>query len=406
MRETPTGPTAARPVGVRVPRFDLEARPHLVLMELTRACDLACRHCRAESVTDRSPDELTTGELEAVFDDLGSLGSPRPIVVLSGGDPLKRPDLAHLVAHATAAGARVAISPAGTPLVTRKRLAVLRSAGAGAASFSIDGASAKTHDAFRQVDGSLAWTLAACRAAKDVGLRLQVNTTVSAATVHELPEVLRLVAELGANTWSVFFLVPVGRGGALAALSAEETEDVVAFLHDASAIVPLKTTEAPQYRRLVLSRQPGADDGEDRGVLYRELRARLEELRPLFATPRPEHGRRSVETGGPKRSPFAVGDGRGVVFVSRSGEIYPSGFLPLSAGNVRETPLTECYASSPLFRSLRDPARLGGRCGRCAFAGVCGGSRAQAFARTGDPLAEDPTCPYVPSGVEAEPEAV
>lgn len=376
-------------------RFDLRTRPFLVLFELTRACDLACHHCRADAMPKADPDELSTREVRAVLDDLASLGSPRPIVVFTGGDPLQRSDLTSLVRHATTSGLAAAVSPAGTPRASRERLGELRAAGARTVSLSLDGASPASHDALRGVEGSFAWTLSACRAAQAAGLRLQVNTTVSAETVAELPETLRLVAELGASLWSVFFLVPLGRASALSALSAQQTEDVLAFLAEAAGMMPLKTTEAPAYRRVLLQRQAGTA-ALALGPLYEDLRRRLELVGPVprvriadSASPAP--------AGPPRRGPLAVGDGRGVIFVSHRGDVYPSGFLPLAAGNVRQVPLSSIYARSPLLQALRDPSRLSGRCGKCELAEVCGGSRAQAYARSGDPLGEDPTCAYEPA---------
>jgi radical SAM protein len=387
------------PRGLRLPTLDVAQRPFLVLFELTRACDLACRHCRAEAIPNRHPDELSEGEVAAVLDDLAALGPPRPIVVLTGGDPFKRPDLTELVGHGAARGLAMAVSPSGTPLVTRRRLVELRRAGTRVVSFSIDGAGPAAHDSFRGVQGSHRRTLEACREAVEAGLRLQVNTTVTAGTVGELPGIVELVRGLGAGLWSVFFLVATGRGRELASLSAEQTEDVLHFLYDASALVPLKTTEAPQYRRVVAARAAGAASmPSGRGPLYRSLGAALAEVverNPPRTRPRP---RSSALPGPPAafRPPLAVGEGRGVVFVSHTGEVSPSGFLPLVAGNVRDRPLTAIYRRAPLFRSLRDPGRLGGRCGRCELRRVCGGSRARAFATYGDPLAEDPGCPYVP----------
>lgn len=372
-------------------RFDVGSRPFLVLMELTRACDLACRHCRADSVPRRDPAELTTEELEGVFEDLASLGPPRPRVVLTGGDPLQRPDLDALVARAAGLGLSVAVSPAGTPRATEERFAALRAAGAGAVSLSIDGEGAPSHDAFRRVAGSFDWTVQACRAATAAGLRLQINTTVSADTVADLPGIARLVSELGAVMWSVFFVVPVGRGQRLTPLDAADTEDVLHFLHDLAPLVPLKTTEAPAYRRVIVQAQEGGGAWRP-GPLYQQLHRRLARSWPDAAAPPAA----PPAPAGPRRAPLSVGDGRGVVFVSHHGEVQPSGFLPLIAGNVRDTPLTRIYSESPLLRSLRDPALLGGRCGVCEFAAVCGGSRSQAYGRSGDPLAEDASCPYLP----------
>ena len=378
---------------IRRLRFDTSARPFLVLFELTRACDLACRHCRAESIPDRDPRELSTEEVEAVLDDLAAIGAPRPRVVFTGGDPLRRPDLQTLVTHGAKAGLSMSVSPAGTRRATASALGALRSCGATAVSFSIDGATAAVHDAFRGVHGSFGWTTDACRATQRVGLRLQVNTTVTAQTVLELPGIARLVDEMQAAMWSVFFVVPTGRADMSHALSAEATEDVLAFLYDLAPRVPLKTTEAPSFRRLLVHREEGRARRKP-GPLYRELHARLFAEWPLVERSSAD---RMALAGDRRRAPLAVGDGRGVVFVSHTGEVQPSGFLPLVVGNVRDTPLPVLYASAPLLRALRDPALHHGRCGRCELHAICGGSRAQAYARSGDPLAEDPTCDYWPA---------
>lgn len=387
--------------GVRHLRYDLGRRPFLVLFELTRACELACRHCRAEAKRERDADELSTHEVATVLDDLGALGAPRPIVVFTGGDPLMRPDLFELVRHGVAAQLAVSVAPAGTPRATPDALRELRQAGVATVSFSLDGASARTHDDFRQTQGSFNWTVAACTEARRAGLRLQLNTTVTADTVHELPEMLHLARRLEVGLWSVFFLVPMGRGSALEPLPAEDIEDTLEFLFEAATAVPLKTTEAPQYRRIVLEHVAGTSAGSSaRGPLYAQLHERLEAL-GVSATAPAAPIRPAGPGGDHRRPPLAVGDGRGVVFISSRGDVQPSGFLPLAAGNVRQRPLPEIYSDSELFRALRDPDRLGGRCGRCEYREPCGGSRARAYAAGGDPLAEDPGCPYEPAAPQA-----
>jgi radical SAM protein len=376
---------------VRELRFDTRERPFLVLFELTGACDLACRHCRAEASPARAADELTTAEVSTVLDDLASLEAPRPIVVLTGGDPFKRDDVAALVAHGSGRGLAMAVSPSGTPLASASNLEGIRRAGARTVSFSLDGASPATHDAFRQVTGSFQWTVMGCRLARQAGLRVQLNSTVTADTVHELPALLVLARELGVSLWSVFFLVAAGRGAALTSLTASETEQVLHFLYEAAPSLPLKTTEAPQYRRVVIERsQHAGGEGDFVGPLHEELAAELRRLVPE------SQGAARAPLATSRRPPLAVGDGRGVVFVSRRGDVAPSGFLPLHVGNVRSTPLTDLYRQSPLLQAIRDPDRLAGRCGRCEYRRICGGSRAHAFAATGDPLAEDPMCPYEP----------
>jgi len=219
-------------------RYDVRSRPFIVLFELTRACDLACRHCRAEAKRERDPDELMTGEIVAVLDDLASLGSPRPIVVFTGGDPLVRPDLLNLVRYAVSSQLTASVSPAGTPRATPAVMAELRRAGVRTVSFSLDGARAATHDHFRRTEGSFAWTVAACTSARRAGLRLQLNTTVTAESAVELPEILALALRVGVSLWSVFFLEPTGRGRVMRPLSSNATEDVLEFLHEAATMIP------------------------------------------------------------------------------------------------------------------------------------------------------------------------
>jgi AdoMet-dependent heme synthase len=373
--------------GIRTLRHDPDEQPFIVIWEVTRACGLVCQHCRADAIRDRHPAELSTAEGRRLLDELASFGPPRPLVVLTGGDPFEREDLEELVAYGTAKGLHVSLSPSVTPRLTGPTLARLRDAGAKAVSLSLDGATAATHDGFRGVDGVYEATLDAARTIRGLGLRLQLNTTVTQRTVAELPAVLRHAIDLDAALWSVFFLVPTGRGGSLDALDAHETEDVLHWLHDASRLVAIKTTEAPQFRRVVLQRRrDDASEPPATGPLYGELRDASADLLTASA---PERRRTP-------RPPLDVNAGKGFVFVDHLGSVYPSGFLPLPAGSVRHTPITELYRRAPLLRQLRDPDRFGGRCGRCEFRGVCGGSRSRAYATTGDPLGEDPTCSYEP----------
>ena len=386
-------PRAGRGPVVRHPRYDLHQRPFLVIWEVTRACDLACRHCRAEARPDRDRLELTTGEGMRLMEEVAAFGSPPPLLVLTGGDPFKREDLFDLVRYGSDIGLPVSVSPSGTPLVTPQRLARLREAGAVALSLSVDGSTPEIHDGFRRVPGVFRWTLNAWKAARELGFKVQINTTVTPHNVEDLPNILALVRELGAMTWSVFFLVPTGRGRTLGQLSAEEMEDVLHFLYEADKVVPLKTTEGHQFRRVVLQRQVlerlGVPPqrvlalGETYRRLREGLRRRLPDVDPDAPSPM-------------RRTPLDVNAGRGFVFISHVGTVHPSGFLPLAAGNVRRRSLQDIYRHSPLFVALRAADRLGGRCGRCEFRFVCGGSRSRAFATLGDPLAEEPLCPYEP----------
>lgn len=379
-----------RPEGrpIRSLHLDTDDRPFIVIWETTRACQLACAHCRADAVLHRDPRELTTADGKALLDDLAAYGAPRPIVVLTGGDPFERPDLAELVAYGHGLGLSMALSPSVTPRLTLDVLTELRAAGAGAVSLSLDGATAETHDGFRRVEGVFDATLRAAGWVHEAGLRLQLNSTVTADNVHELPALLEHVVKLGAGLWSVFFLVPTGRGEHLRPADADTIEEVLHWLHDVSGHVAIKSTEAPHFRRVAIQRARSADVDADfpPGELRQRLRA--ETIERLGAS---SGERRS-------RPPLNVNAARGFSFIDHLGSVYPSGFLPLAAGSLRDKPFSEIYRTSELLRSLRDPEQLGGRCGRCEFRVACGGSRSHAFAVSGDPLAEDPSCAYQPRG--------
>ncbi|WP_237561333.1 TIGR04053 family radical SAM/SPASM domain-containing protein [Halostella pelagica] len=350
---------------MRPSAVDLDERPFVLVWEVTQACELACEHCRADAQERRHPDELTTAEGKALLDEAREFGDGQ-LVVLSGGDPLARDDVVDLVTYGTEQGLRMTLTPSGTGSLTPPAIEAFADAGLRRMALSLDGGSAGSHDAFRGESGSFEQTVAAAEAAHDAGLPLQINTTVCAETVDELPAIRDLVADLGAVLWSVFFLVPVGRGRVLDPVSPEKAERVMEWLHEVSDAAPfgVKTTEAPHYRRVGLERADG--DG-------------------TAAPDRDAIGRRA-----------GIRAGNGFAFVSHVGEVYPSGFLPAAAGDVREDSLVDVYRHDELFQSLRNPDALGGKCGSCPFRFVCGGSRSRAYAHTGDPLASDPLCAYVP----------
>jgi AdoMet-dependent heme synthase len=375
------------PHPIRHPAIDVSQRPFMVIWEVTRACDLACRHCRAEAAPHPHRDELTTDEARALIDQVAAFGSPPPLFILTGGDPIKRPDLLSLIEYATTRRLPVALSPSATPRLTSQAIAGARAAGAVALSLSLDGDSRATHDAFRGVSGVFDRTLDAWDAALRCGLKMQINTTVTGGNVMALPGIARLVRERGAMAWSVFFLVPVGRGEGLPQITPAECEDVLHFLYDVGAALPLKTTEGHHFKRVVLQRTIL----ERRGITPDSVLA----LGPLYHALKTMLGPWPPGSGR-RRSPMDVNAGRGFVFVSHTGSVHPSGFMPLPAGNVRRRPLGEIYRDSPLLRALRDPASWHGRCARCEFHAVCGGSRSRAYAATGDPTGDDPLCAYVP----------
>jgi len=378
------------PPPVRVPRHAPADRPFIVIWEATQACPLACRHCRASARPQRDPGELSTDEASDLMAQVAEFGRPAPLFVITGGDPFARPDLTTLVRQGTRLGLAVAVAPSGTPTLTREALARLRRAGAHAVSLSLDGADPAHHDGLRGVDGVFEATMRAWDDAAALGLKVQINTTVTRGTVTELPDIANHVRRRGAQLWSVFFLVPTGRGRTLPALGPAGTEDVLNILYDLGEQLPVKTTEAHHFRRVCLQRATLARLGIPHepalrlGPLYRRLRDRLDEL-GLTGPPR----RR-------RRPPLQVSGGNGFAFVSHRGHVHPSGFLPVSAGNVRTQRLADIYRRSPLFTGVRDHTRLRGRCGACEFRTVCGGSRARAYAVTGDLYAEEPTCGYQP----------
>lgn len=360
---------------------DLDRRPILVFWESTRACGLACAHCRAEAQAVPVPGELTTAEGLAFIDSLAAFERPAPILVVTGGDALMRPDLAELITHAKAAGVTVALSPSVTPLLTDGRLAELRELGVKVASLSLDGASAATHEGMRGIPGHLPATLDALQRMRAHGFVVQVNTVVTPDNVGELPAIAKIVHDSDAAIWEVFFLVNVGRGSSMRELGPDDNEDVCHFLYDASQYgFVVRTVEGPMFRRVVRWRDEGRQ--APTGALYSRLAAGLREQLGPPSAPSKAHTK-------------GTRDGRGIVFVSATGDIYPAGFLPIALGNVREHDIVDVYRDHPLLRRIR-AAEFGGKCGRCEYRELCGGSRARAFAATGDALGEDPACAYQP----------
>ncbi len=364
------------------PPVDYSLRPMLVFWETTRACQLACQHCRASATPQALPGELSHDEGMALLEEVAGFGRPHPILVLTGGDCLLRPDLFDLVARATELGIPTALSPSVTPALTPAAIARIVDSGVRAVSISLDGATAGTHEGVRGIAGHFPKTLDAIRALVAAGLTVQVNTTVMRANVAEMADIAKLMVDLGVHIWEVFFLVHVGRGVATGALDPAEHEDICHLLYDAAHYgFIVRTVEAPFFRRVVTTRRAGAP-GPD-SPLYLQLSTRL---RSLVGEP----------TQRPSAHTAATRDGKGIVFVAHDGDVYPAGFLPVKLGNVREQSLTEIYRDHPSLVDIR-AARFSGRCGVCEFADLCGGSRARAYASSGDVLGEDPACAYQPT---------
>jgi radical SAM protein len=354
--------------------MDFNERPYIAIWEVTQACDLACVHCRACAQLKRHLLELSTDEGKQLIDEIAEMKVP--VFVLTGGDPIKRPDLFELIEYATKVGVRVSLTPSATPLLTREIIHRLKQSGLARLAVSLDGSNREIHDAFRGMAGSFDRTMEAIAWANEAGLPVQINTTFSRRNYDDFDSISRLIESKKIALWCVFFLVPTGRGKLEGVLSADEFEQIFANLYrlSRSADFDIKTTEAQHYRRYVLQQN----------VLMKKTEA----VKTSAHKPADTIG----------RSPRGLNDGKGFVFISHTGEVYPSGFLPISGGNIRMESLSHIYRESPIFRKLRTPDELGGKCGECEFRHVCGGSRSRAYAVTGDPMAEEPCCSYLPKG--------
>ncbi len=355
-------------------KADFDVNPLMFYYEVTTACDLVCKHCRASAQENSHPDQLTTEESKALLDQIATFPR-RPTLVMTGGDPLKRADLFDLIRHAVAAGLQVALTPSATPLATKEAFQSAKDAGVRRLGISLDGPDGQTHDAFRGWQGSFDRTLEMLADARELGLAVQINTTITRRNFHQIEEMAELLSAQGIAMWSVFFLIPVGRGVEEERIAPEQYEEAFERLWIESKRQPygVKTTEAPHYRRYVLARDgnplagPGAGNGNSRSHSH--------------------------------RAPLGVRDGNGIMFVSHTGEIFPAGFLPLVCGRFPNDSVVDVYQNHPTFRALRDPEKFSGDCGVCEYRYVCGGSRSRAYAVTGDPLAGEPDCVYQPGQI-------
>ncbi len=357
---------------------DFSLSPFIVIWEVTQACDLACIHCRAEARPWRNPGELTTKEGYRLIDEIKRFGSP--LLVFTGGDPVKRKDIYDLMGYSVARGLRTTITPSATPLLTREAIQKFKESGVSRIAISLDGSCPEIHDSFRGVNGSFGWTMRVIEDCVQEEIPLQINTTVTRHNFDDLTNIAYLIEKFNIVLWSVFFLVPTGRGKKRDGISPEEYEAAFNIMYDLSKIMPydIKSTEAPHYRRLFIQRS-----------LFESRNAGQSNTTDRIKIKSPDAIGRAF--GG-------INDGKGFVFISHTGEVFPSGFLPISAGNVRQKSIVDIYRNSPLFKELRDYTRLKGKCGVCEFKQICGGSRARAFAITGDYMESEPYCVYIPKG--------
>ena len=350
---------------------DCAARPAVVIWEPTRACDLACLHCRATAQPKRSNFELSTYEGYKLIDEIAVLAPP--VFILTGGDPLKRSDIFEFINYASRRGLRTTLTPSATPLLTRDAIVRMAESGLARISLTLDASTAAAHDAHRGIPGAWQLTVDAVRWATEMRLPVEITTTITKENATEIEPMAKLLASLGIATWSLFFSVPPTPGKPATMITAWEAEEIFGKMYAISKWAPFEVDapEAGHYRRFVLQQ------------LMTERNAGLDELLAQG------HG--------------GINEARAFIFISYTGEVYPSGFLPLPAGNIRHRRLAEIYSSSPLFVSLRDSALLKGKCGVCEYREVCGGSRSRAYAVSRDPLAEEPLCVYLPEGLRSQP---
>ena len=358
----------------RMVHADFDQAPFTIAWEVTRACAYACIHCRADAMHHRDLNELSTEEAFALIDRLADFGNS-PILIFTGGDPMMRRDLNELIAYASQKGLRCSLTPTATALPTKERLEQVRDAGIRRIALSLDAPKPEVHDEFRKVPGSWQRTMDILHRAHDVGLSVQINTTVAKHNVDILDEMVPFIQEVGAVQWSVFFLVPTGRAMLEQMITAEQHEQTFNWLYDLSQNAPfdIKGTAAPMYRRVAIERKK-AEAGN---------------------TPVTFQGAGFQYADGLNRPTKGVNDGNGFLFISHIGEIQPSGFLPLTAGMVRDDDVVDVYRNHKIFTDLRDYSKLKGVCRVCQYVDVCGGQRGRAYGVTGDYLESDPACVLV-----------
>lgn len=358
----------------RMVHADFNLAPFTIAWEVTRACAYACVHCRANALHQRDPRELSTDEAKALIERLAAFEN-HPILIFTGGDPMMRPDLFELIKYAAERGLRCSLTPTATALPTKERLEKARDAGIRRVALSLDAPRPEIHDDFRQVKGSWQRTMKALHRAHGVGLSVQVNTTVAKHNVDILHEMVPFIQEVGAVQWSVFFLVPTGRAMVEQMVSAQQHEKVFNWLYDLSQNAPfdIKATAAPMYRRVAIERKRAENTGKP--VTFQSAGFQYAD--------------------GLHRPTKGVNDGNGFLFISHTGEIQPSGFLPVTAGMVREHDIVDVYRNSQIFKDLRNPDKYKGVCGTCEYRDVCGGQRGRAYGITGDYLESDPACVLV-----------
>lgn len=347
--------------------FSRENNVRMIAWEVTRSCNLNCKHCRAASHRGPYQGELSTGQCLRLIDDIA--GVSKPVIILTGGEPLLRPDIFELAAYGTQKGLRMVMATNGT-LVDETTARKMIKSGIQRVSISIDGKDAKSHDAFRGEKGAFSGTMRGIDAMKSIRMEFQINTTITTANLHQIKDIHDLALKIGAAAHHIFLLVPTGRGKDLAqqAITATDYEETLMWFHQESMTceIQLKATCAPHYFRIMHQNKP--------------------------------KGEKPIKKAGGHFHESTRGCLGGITFcfISHVGQVQPCGYLELDCGNVQKESFAKIWEKSEVFRNLRDYSKYGGKCGRCEFIKVCGGCRARAYEATGDYLAEEPLCLYEP----------
>ncbi|MDP4161805.1 MAG: TIGR04053 family radical SAM/SPASM domain-containing protein [Bacillota bacterium] len=366
--------------------IDYNENPYIVIWEVTRACQLKCVHCRADAQTEADPRELSTKEGLNLIDQIYEMNNP--MLVFTGGDCMMREDLFELADYAVKKGMRVSMTPSATANVTKEKMARAKEVGLSRWGFSLDGPTPEIHDHFRGTPGSFDLTLEKIKYLNELNMPLQINTVISRYNYDHLEEMAKLVGEMKAVMWYIFLLVPTGRGQLEACITPAEHEKVFRWLYELSKTAPydIKTTAAQHYRRVVLQQKMRENKIDKSDIKYEDTMTMDQ----------------SKMIDGLKRAPKGVNDGNGFAFVSHIGDVFPSGLLPLTGGNIRETPLAEIYRESKVFKDLRQPDNYKGKCGVCEYRTICGGSRSRTYAVTGDYMESEPFCVYIPLAMRSK----
>ncbi|MGC8685929.1 MAG: TIGR04053 family radical SAM/SPASM domain-containing protein [Thermoplasmata archaeon] len=352
--------------------------PLIIFYEVTRACMLSCRHCRANAQKARNPLELNINEIEKLAKNLSKFDKPKPMIIITGGDPLMREDIFQILEIFNRENFNVSISFSGTKLATDEKLEIISKMVRNVA-ISIDGSNENIHDNFRNVKGTFKTSIDILYKLQGK-TSLQVNTTVGKHNIMDLSNILKLVQSFNIKSWDLFFIVPTGRATSDLSLNPNEILQVMSWLYyvQTSMDLRIKVTEAPFYNRVKIEGPP-EEKGDVFNYLMKESTVKMVK-KPLPVTK--------------DTSNMGVTDGRGTIFISHIGEIQPTGFLPVIAGNVRKDNIVDVYLNSKIFRDIKNPSLLKGKCKDCNFKEICGGSRARAYAIYGDYMQEDPACPF------------